>query len=80
MHRGGISRHKDKYTQYLSIRNRYLMLLKNEDFWGFLKFTMVFLLYDLWRNLFILMINHKYFFMAYHDIKNLSNKIFNKRG
>ncbi|MCX5698304.1 MAG: glycosyltransferase family 2 protein [Candidatus Omnitrophica bacterium] len=79
IHNRGLSRRKDNFTQYLNMRNRYLMIIKNESLWGFLRFPFIFLIYDLWRNLFMLIINHKYLLKAYYEIRILLPKILNKR-
>lgn len=79
IHNRGLSRRKDKFSHYLSMRNRYLMIIKNESWWGFLRFPFILLVYDLWRNLFMLMVNHKYFLKAYYEIGILLPKMLNKR-
>jgi GT2 family glycosyltransferase len=78
-HSGGISRRKDKLSQFFSMRNRYLLLLKNESLFGFLRLPVIFLVYDLWRNLYMLFFNPRYFFKASSDIIKLSPKMLKKR-
>ncbi len=79
IHNRGLSSRKDSFTQYLSMRNRYLMIIKNESFWGFLRFPFIFVTYDLWRNLFMLIVNFKYSLKAYYEITLLLPKIIYKR-
>ena len=79
LHRGGLSRKRNNITQYLSMRNRYLMILKNETLSGLVRFSVIFLLYDFWRNLFMLIVNRKYLLKASYEIAKLSSKILKKR-
>jgi len=79
VHMRGLSRRRDSFTQYLNMRNRYLMIIKNESLVGFLRYPFVFLIYDLWRVLLMLIINPKYFFQAVYQIVVLLPKMFNKR-
>jgi GT2 family glycosyltransferase len=79
MHTRGISGRKDSFTQYLSMRNRYLMMLKNESLLGLFKFQIIFFIYDLWRNLYMLLINTTYFLQASYEIIRLSPKMIKKR-
>lgn len=79
LHIGGRSRNKDKISQYLSLRNRYLLILKNESWLGLLRLFFVFFIYDLWRNLFMLIVNPKYFLKAGFEIIRLSPKMIRKR-
>jgi len=79
IHFGGISRRNDKINQYFSMRNRYLTILKNESFLGFLKFFIIFFIYDLWRNLYMSIVNPKYFLKALSEIMKLLPKILEKR-
>jgi len=80
LHIGGVSRSKNKFIQYLSMRNRYLMLIKNESLWGFLWFPIIFIFYDLWRNLFMLVTNPGYFLKASFEVAKLSPKMLKKRA
>lgn len=79
LHRAGRSRNKDSVSQYYCFRNRYLMIIKNESFFGFLRFVIVFFLYDLWRNLFMLLFNPKYFLKACYEIARLFPRMLKKR-
>lgn len=79
LHTGGRSRNKDKISQYLSMRNRYLVILKNESPAGLLRFPIAFFAYDLWRNLFMLIVNPKYFAKASLEIIKLAPKMLKKR-
>ena len=79
MHNGGISRHKNKFTQYLSMRNRYLMILKNESLFGLLRYPGVFFVYDLWRSIYMLVTNPFYVFKAFYEVIKLSPKFIKKR-
>lgn len=79
VHAGGISRKKDNLNQFFSMRNRYLLILKNESLLGFLRLPIVFLVYDLWRNLYMLLFNPKYFLKASYDVIKLSPKMIKKR-
>lgn len=78
-HKSGASRNKDKLSQYLCFRNRYLLLAKNESFAGFLQLPIVFFVYDLWRNLFMLITNPRYFLKASYEVIRLMPKMFKKR-
>jgi len=79
LHAAGRSRNKDKISQYLCMRNRCLMILKNEPLSGLLSLFITFLIYDLWRNIFMLVINPKYFFKAHLGVLRLSARMFRKR-
>lgn len=79
LHSGGRSRNKDKISQYLCMRNRYLLIMKNESLLGFLRLFIVFFVYDLWRNIFMFIINPKYFLKATLEVLKLSPKILKKR-
>jgi GT2 family glycosyltransferase len=79
IHQRGLSRKRNNFTQYLNLRNRYLMMLKNETLVGFLRFPLVFLVYDLWRNLFMLATNPGYSLKAYYEIFTWLPKMLGKR-
>lgn len=79
VHKGGISRKKGPFRQYLVLRNRYLMLLKNESLPGFLRFPFIFLFYDLWRNLGMLITNPLFFLKANYELFRLSGRMLGKR-
>ena len=78
-HVGGRSRNKDEISQYLCFRNRYLVIIKNESFVGFLRLFIVFFVYDLWRNLFMLISNPKYFFKASYEVVKFLPRMIGKR-
>lgn len=79
LHTSGRSRNKDKISQYLCMRNRYLLILKNETLFGSLKLFIIFLGYDVWRNLFMLIVNPEYFLKAVFEVIKLLPKMFKKR-
>ena len=79
VHTGGISRRKYKFNRYLSLRNRYLMILKNESLFGFLRYPIIFIAYDLWRTTYMLAVNPFYFFKATYEAIKLSPKFIQKR-
>jgi GT2 family glycosyltransferase len=79
LHIAGRSRNKDRFSQYLCLRNRYLVLIKNAPLAGLYRFIFVFLVYDLWRNLFMLVTSPKYFFQAGKDLIRLTPKMLQKR-
>ena len=66
-HTAGRSRNRDDTVQYLAIRNRYYTIIKNESLAGLIKLPLVFLLYDIWRNLFVLARYPKSFIRASRD-------------
>ncbi len=78
-HKSGASRNKNGLSQYLCFRNRYLLLAKNESLGGFLKLPIVFVAYDLWRNLFMLIRNPRYFLKGSYETVRLMPKMFKKR-
>ena len=47
LHVSGKSRKKDKFSQYLSMRNRYLAIIKNESLFSLPKLFVIFFIYDL---------------------------------
>jgi GT2 family glycosyltransferase len=79
IHCRGLSRRRDHFTRYLNLRNRYFMLAKNESLWGFLRLPLVFLIYDLWRNLFMLLINPSDALKTYVEVAAKLPKMLNKR-
>lgn len=79
IHAGGRSRNKDSISQYLCMRNRYLLIIKNASWVELLRIPIVFLIYDLWRDLFMLVINPKYFLKALFEIFKLYPKMVRKR-
>ena len=78
-HVGGVSRNHSKISQYFNMRNRYLMILKNETLPGFLRYFFIFFAYDIWRNLYMLLVNYKYFLKASWEVVKLSPKMVKKR-
>lgn len=79
LHIGGRSRKKDKISQYLCMRNRYLLIMKNESPRGLSRCLIVFFIYDLWRALFMLIINNKYLLKANFEVIKLLPRMFKKR-
>jgi len=79
LHVSGKSRKKDKFSQYLSMRNRYLAIIKNESLFSLPKLFVIFFIYDLWRNMFMLITNARYFLRACYETAGLSKKMFKKR-
>ncbi len=78
-HKAGRSRLKDKYSQYLCLRNRYFTLLKNESIFGILYFPFVFILYDFWRNVAMLVSNPKYFIKGIFETCIMARTMINKK-
>ncbi len=79
LHVSGRSRKKDKFSQYLSMRNRYLAIIKNESLSKLPRLCIVFFIYDLWRNMFMLITNVGYFLKVCYETVMLSKKMFKKR-
>jgi len=79
LHVSGKSRKKDKFSQYLSIRNRYLTIIKNESLFNLSRLFVIFFIYDLWRNILMLITNAEYFLKACYETAMLSKKMFKKR-
>jgi len=79
LHSGGGSRNNDKISQYLCMRNRYLIIIKNESLLGLLRLPFVFIIYDLWRNVYMLAINRKLFFKASYELLKSTPKVIAKR-
>lgn len=79
LHVSGRSRKKDKFSQCLSMRNRYLVIIKNESLSKLPRLFIVFFIYDLWRNMFMFVTNAKYFLRACYEAAELSKKMFKKR-
>ncbi|MDD5772640.1 MAG: glycosyltransferase family 2 protein [bacterium] len=75
--RGGSSVNSE-WMQYLSFRNRYLMMIKNETTAHFIKYLYLFILYDLFRFIYLLFKN-KYVFNSKYKNSNLINKAWKKR-
>jgi GT2 family glycosyltransferase len=79
LHKSGRSRNRDGVSRYLCMRNRYLLLIKNVTLFGLLRLFIVFFIYDLWRNLFILVINSRYFLKASSGVLKLTPQMVRKR-
>jgi GT2 family glycosyltransferase len=79
LHKSGASRRKDKFSQYLCFRNRYLLLAKNESRIGFLGLILIFFLYDVWRNLFMLIRSPRYFLKGSSEVISMLPRMFKKR-
>lgn len=79
LHVSGRSRNKDRYSQYLSMRNRYLAIIKNESLSNLPRLFIVFFIYDLWRNAFMLVTNTGYFLKAWREILKLFKIMLKKR-
>ena len=78
-HVRNISGMKNKYIQYLCFRNRYFLILKNESLIGFLRYFVVFFIYDLWRNSHMLIMNTRYFLKACYELIRISPKMLKRR-
>jgi GT2 family glycosyltransferase len=78
-HAGGRSRNKDRVSQYLCLRNRYFVILKNESLIGFLRLPVILLLYDFWRILFMSVTNPKYLLKALYQVLVFAPKMLKKR-
>ena len=76
-HKGGISKSKSKFVQYLSFRNRYYLLLKNED--NFFTFMNAFLIYDLPRWIYLFLTNRCLFIKALKEVYNNLPLMLDKR-
>lgn len=72
-HTGNCSNHPDKFRSFLSFRNRYYLLLKNESLNTFIKHFIFIFLYDLIRNIYMLFTNKLWFLAIYDIIKNYKN-------
>lgn len=69
-HTGNCSNHPDKYRSFLSFRNRYYLLLKNESLTNFIKDFIFIFPYDLIRNIYMLFSNKLWFLAVCDIIKN----------
>ena len=78
-HAGGRSRKKDRISQYLCMRNRYFLIMKNASWFDLPRFIIVFFIYDLWRNLFMLITNSDNFFKALTETFESMPKMLKKR-
>jgi GT2 family glycosyltransferase len=80
VHAGGISRKNSRLLRYYSFRNRYFMMLKNEPPSALLKFLAIFLIYDLWRNLYMMVVSPGYFLKAFYEVMRTAPKMLRKRA
>lgn len=77
-HRGNSSGYKNKFRQYLSFRNRYFLIIKNDTLRGLLKDAPYIIIYDSLRFFYMLFLN-KYFLKALREIFSLMPPLFKKR-
>ncbi len=77
-HRGNSSGVNKRFRQYLSLRNRYLLLQKNDKIKGLKKISL-FLLYDLPRTLYLLFTN-SYIFKGLNELDIFYRKVPGKRN
>jgi len=75
-HSGGFSQRYTPLLQYLTLRNRYYLLLKNED--DFLRFICSFFLYDILHFIYFAGRN-KYFHWLFRDLRRGWKKMLSKR-
>jgi GT2 family glycosyltransferase len=80
LHSAGRSRNKDAVSQYFAMRNRYWVMIKNESLVGVVKFPAVFLLYDFWRDMFMFLVNPRYFFKAAGQLVRFFPAMLKKRS
>lgn len=78
-HIRGMSRRRDSFSQFLCMRNRYLMIIKNESLRGIPGLIAAFIIYDSWRNLYMFAVNPRYFFKAAGELIRLFPKMIRKR-
>jgi len=78
-HLGNSSKMGKKMRQYLSFRNRYFMLIKNEKLKDFMKNLGYFLIYDILR-FFYLMFTNRFILKAIFEITYHFSRIFRKRN
>lgn len=86
IHIGNCSSHPDAFRTFLSFRNRYYLILKNEQFKNLFKDFIFILPYDVLRNVYLLLSN-KYWIRAvldivrnYKNIKNKRNSLIKQKG
>lgn len=77
-HVGNCSNYSEEFRQYLSFRNRYFLLIKNEPFKTLIKNMLYILPYDLSRIVYLLFVN-KYFFKSIKEILNKFSLMLAKR-
>ena len=77
-HRGNSSGVNKKFRQYLSLRNKYLLLQKNDEIKGLKKISL-FLLYDLPRILYLLFTN-SYIFKGLNELDIFYRKVTRMRN
>jgi len=78
-HARGISSSIDNEARCMSLRNKYLMILKNETLFGFLRFAAVFIVYDMWRKLAWLIIEPRILLKAWKEFMRLAPAMLRKR-
>ncbi|MFC2140235.1 glycosyltransferase family 2 protein [Candidatus Auribacterota bacterium] len=77
-HLGNCSNYPKSYRQYLSFRNRYFLLIKNESLLAISKNILYIIPYDFLRAIYLLFSN-KYFLKGIKEIIQLSPRMFAKR-
>lgn len=80
LHTARSSRIKSKISQYFSVRNRYLFLIKITNSISLWRITIAFLCYDLWRDLYMLVTNPRYFLKAVASVSQLFLRMRKKTG
>ncbi|MFH1288584.1 MAG: glycosyltransferase family 2 protein [bacterium] len=78
MHFRGGSNISFKWRQYLSFRNRYLMMIKNENMTHLLKYFLCFLLYDIPRACYLI-VSNRYLLVDYKNFSVLIARAWRKR-
>lgn len=79
MHIGNSSGFQSDFRQYLSFRNRYFLILKNDSFSMIIKNALFLIRYDIPR-LFYLLFTNKYTLKALYQIIKLTPKMLEKRS
>jgi len=78
-HQGNSSGYHNGFRQYLSFRNRYLLMLKNDTLGELFKHFSYLIIYDSLRFVYVLFHN-RYFFQALREIYTLMPKMLRKRA
>ncbi len=78
IHLRGGSKIDPKWKKYISYRNRYLMMIKNEDIGHLMRYILSFLLYDIPRMCYLL-ISNKYVLSNYKEFPILISNAWRKR-
>lgn len=73
-HYGDSSGFGKQYRQYLSFRNRYFLILKNEDARGVVKIILLLIIYDIPRLFYLLFVN-KYTLKALREVKDKISRL-----